>query len=37
MCIAILAEQEKLSFDDNIRTYLPEMPDYGEPITIRHL
>ena len=37
MCIAILAEQEKLSFDDDIRTYLPEMPDYGEPITIRHL
>ena len=37
MCIAILAEQEKLSFDEDIRTYLPEMPDYGEPITIRHL
>ena len=37
MCIAILAEQEKLSFDDDIRTYLPEMPDYGEPIAIRHL
>lgn len=37
MCIAILAEQEELSFDDDIRTYLPEMPDYGEPITIRHL
>lgn len=37
VCIAILAEQGKLSFDDDIRTYLPEMPDYGEPITIRHL
>jgi len=37
MCIAILAEQGKLSFDDDIRTYLPEMPDYGEPVTIRHL
>ena len=37
ICIAILTEQEKLSFDDDIRTYLPEMPDYGEPITIRHL
>ncbi len=37
MCIAILAEQGKLSFDDDIRTYLPEMRDYGEPITIRHL
>ena len=37
MCVAILAEQGRLSFDDDIRTYLPEMPDYGEPITIRHL
>ena len=37
MCIAILAEQGELSLDDDIRTYLPEMPDYGEPITIRHL
>ena len=37
MCIALLAEQEQLTFDDDIRTYLPEMPDYGEPITINHL
>ena len=38
MSIAILAEQGRLSFDDDMRTYLPEMPDYrGEPITIRHL
>ncbi len=37
MCIAMLAEQGKLSFDDDIRTYLPEMPDYGNQITIRHL
>ncbi len=37
MCIAILAEQGKLSFDDDVTTYLPELPDYGEPITIRHL
>ena len=37
ICIAILAEQGKLSFDDDIRTYLPEMQDYGEPVTIRHL
>ena len=38
MSIAILAERGRLSFDDDIRTYLPEMPDYGgEPITIRHL
>ena len=37
MCIAMLAEQGKLSFDDDIRTYLPEMPDYGNQVTIRHL
>lgn len=37
MCMAILAEQGKLSLDDDIRMYLPEMPDYGKPVTIRHL
>jgi CubicO group peptidase (beta-lactamase class C family) len=34
----LLAEsQGHLSVDDDIRTYLPEMPDYGDPITVRHL
>jgi len=37
MCAAILAEQGKLSLDDDIRMHLPEMPDYGKPVTIRHL
>jgi CubicO group peptidase (beta-lactamase class C family) len=37
MCILLLAEQGKLSLDDDIRRYIPEMPDYGEPITLRHL
>jgi len=37
MCIALLAEQGKLSLDDNIRNYLPEMPKYSSPIAIRHL
>ena len=37
MCIAILAKRGKLSLDDDIRKYVPEMPDYGIPITIRHL
>ena len=36
-CIALLAEQGKLSLDDDIRKHLPEMPDYGLPITVRHL
>lgn len=26
-----------LAMDDDIRTYLPELPDYGRPITIYHL
>ncbi|UCC40289.1 MAG: serine hydrolase [Candidatus Aminicenantes bacterium] len=37
MSIALLAKEGKLSLDDDIRKYLPEMPDYGTPITIRHL
>lgn len=26
-----------LSLDDDVRDYVPELPDYGTPITIRHL
>ena len=36
-CILILEHKGKLSLDDDIRTYLPEMPEYESPITIRHL
>lgn len=32
-----LVEQGKLSLDDDVRKYLPEVPDYGTTITIRHL
>jgi CubicO group peptidase (beta-lactamase class C family) len=35
--IMLLARDGMLSVDDNIRKYLPEIPDYGTPITIRHL
>jgi CubicO group peptidase (beta-lactamase class C family) len=35
--VALLAERQALSLDDDIRKHLPEMPDYGRPITIRHL
>jgi CubicO group peptidase (beta-lactamase class C family) len=35
--ILLAEDQGYLSLDDDIRTYLPEMPDYGDPITIRHL
>jgi CubicO group peptidase (beta-lactamase class C family) len=35
--IALLALDGKVSLDDDIRKYIPEMPDYGTPITINHL
>ena len=37
MSIMLLAERGRLSLDDPVRKYLPEMPDYGSPLTIRHL
>jgi CubicO group peptidase (beta-lactamase class C family) len=35
--VLLLAQQGKLSLDDSVRQYIPELPDYGSPITIRHL
>lgn len=35
--IALLAQQGKLSLDDDIRTHLPEIPDLGATVTIWHL
>lgn len=35
--VALLAADGKLSLDDDVRTYVPEIPDYGPRITIRHL
>jgi len=37
MVVALLAQQGMLGLDDDIRKYLPELPSYGKPITIRHL
>lgn len=37
LAVAMLIDQGKISLDDDIRTYLPEMPDYGSPITIGNL
>jgi len=34
--IALLAQDGKLSIDDPVRTYVPELPDFGTPILIRH-
>lgn len=35
--IALLVLDGKIGLEDNIRKYIPEMPDYGTPITIDHL
>ena len=35
--VALLASRGKLSLDDDIRKHVPEIPNYGTPITIRHL
>ncbi len=35
--VALLARQGKVSLDDDIRKYLPEMPQYATPVTIRQL
>ena len=35
--VLLLAREGKLSLDDPVRKYLPEVPDYGVPLTIRHL
>lgn len=37
MCILLLENDGKLALDDNIRTYIPEMPEYERQITLRHL
>src|SRR5579872_3527409 len=37
MSLVLLEEDGKLSIDDDIRKYLPELPDYGHTITIRNL
>ena len=35
--IVLLQQDGKLSIDDPVRKYVPELPDYGVPLTIRHL
>ena len=35
--IALLVLDGKISLEDDIRKYFPEMPDYGSPITVNHL
>ena len=35
--LSMLALEGKLSLDDNIRKWLPELPEYEWPITLRHM
>lgn len=35
--VVLAARQGHLSLDDDIRRWLPRIPDYGTPITVRHL
>lgn len=37
MAILLLAKDGKLSVDDPVRKYIPELPDYKVPLTIRHM
>jgi CubicO group peptidase (beta-lactamase class C family) len=35
--MVLLAQQGKLALDDDVRKYIPELPDFGQRITIRQL
>lgn len=35
--IAALADQGLISLDEDVRTYIPEFPDFGETLTVRQL
>lgn len=35
--VLLLAREGKLSLDDPIRKYIPEVPEYDRPITIKHM
>ena len=35
--VALAASEGKLSLDDDVRKWVPELPDYGSRITVRHL
>ena len=35
--VAMAAREEYLSLEDDLRKWFPELPDYGETITVKHL
>ncbi len=36
-CIWVLVNEGKLTLDDDIRKFLPELPDWGDTIRVRHM
>jgi len=36
-CMALLEEEGKLSLDDDVRKYIPELPEYKQTVTLRHM
>jgi CubicO group peptidase (beta-lactamase class C family) len=36
-CILLLAQGGRLNLDDDVRKHVPEVPDFGKKITVRHL
>lgn len=37
MAILLLEQEGKLSLDDDVRKHIPELKDFGTPITLRHM
>jgi CubicO group peptidase (beta-lactamase class C family) len=37
MAVMLLAERGELSLDDDVREHIPELPDLGRSVTLRHL
>jgi CubicO group peptidase (beta-lactamase class C family) len=35
--VTLLADRGQLSLDDDVRTHIPELPDFGRPLTLRQL
>ena len=36
-CMVLLDEEGKLSLDDDVRKYIPELPEYKQAVTLRHM
>ncbi|WP_378177906.1 serine hydrolase domain-containing protein [Aquimarina sp. SS2-1] len=36
-CVVLLAEQGKLKFENTLKNYFPDFPEYANKITVRHL